>query len=163
MPNVELTPTQVAFLETWLDADIPEGEAIDVSALLTDLDEDSADIADLWVMARSSAEASLAALKAELGKSDDPNLQRIAEYGIMDILGGNLTAIGGHILALRMAAPDDRTAKAAAVSTALADLENHLATSALVALVEDNVFGIPVDVRTPINRAVKAIRRNIAA
>lgn len=165
MPTVELTPTQVAFLENWLDADIPDADAADsdVGELLGQIDDDAADPADLWLLARSSAQAELAELRAKLGKSDDPNLQRIAEFGIMDILGGNMITVTSRIVAWRTAGPGERAAKAEALSATLGDLESHLAKSPLVALVEDNVFGLPVDVKTPIQRAIKAIRRSIAA
>lgn len=160
MSKVELSSTQIAFLENYLDADLPDPD--DAEDLVLDLDEDALDLSDLWLLARNDADAAIEELRAALLGHDEPNLRRIAEFGLLDLMDGHHVKVTKGILNYSAAGPADRPARAAALSTALADLDTHLGQSPFIDLVEDNAFDIPVAIRVPLRRAITAINKRIA-
>jgi hypothetical protein len=161
MATIDLTPVQTAFLQNYLDAEIPGDDPTD--QLFAEIDLEAAGISDIYMMGRQTAAASIAALQAELEQHDDPNAERIAKFGLLGLTGGNHVQIMQAILDYENAAAPDRPAKAATLLAAFDALEEHLSGSALVALVEDNASNTPVSIRAPLNAAIATIRRKIGA
>lgn len=161
MPKGDLTAVQQEFLENYLDAEFPEPD--ETTALFDAVDFAELDLADIWLLGRTAADSAISALQAELEKDDDPNLQRIAQFGMQDLTDGHQVKVTKAMLGYNSAAPGDRPGQIAPLLAALADLETHLEKSELVTLLEDNAWDIPVAIRTPLNRAIAQMRAKMTA
>lgn len=102
----------------------------------------------IWQHAKEAADGQLTALAAELRSYDDDDFNQIAEYGLFGLTGGRQTV--GLLAALTEydgAAAGGRDKAAADVRAAVADYRAVLTGNPLVALVDDNPFGVHVGLR----------------
>lgn len=115
----------------------------------------------LWLDAKDDVDARLGRLQGALRGFGDPDLDRIAEYGLNGVTG---TRSVGLMVALREAdAPgaDGRARRKAA--DAISAYRSFLDDSDVVQLIDSNPFGIEVGLKTTLGRALDTIARQIAA
>ncbi len=162
MAVVELTEAQITFLQDWLDAELPDPDerGVDVAKLVDGIDEDNLDLNDLWMKGRTEAEAALSDLRVALERENEPNLDRIAKFGLLDVLGGHHVKITMAIMAYQSAKEDDRASKGQALVAALDAFAEHLRVSPFVALVEENGF-VPVRIAGPLGETISSLRNRI--
>lgn len=117
----------------------------------------------IWTTAKESTDSALSALQSKLRQFSDPDLERIAEHGLNGITEGNQTALMKHLIDFRQAAPADRAKAGAALVAQGQEYRAFLAASDLVSLCEKNPFGVAVDLRGPLGRALDDIDRAVGA
>ncbi|QYK41121.1 MAG: hypothetical protein KF887_17335 [Paracoccaceae bacterium] len=114
---------------------------------------------DVWNAAKETTDAAIGALQARLGQIADPDLDRIARFGLNGITEGNQTALMKHLLDYRQASGDARAKAAAALRSQAAAYRSFLQSNELIDLCEKNPFGVAVDLRGPLGAALTEIER----
>jgi len=115
----------------------------------------------LWLDAKEEVDARLGKLQSSLRGYDNPDLDRIAEFGLNGVTG---TRSVGLMTALREA---DAAGKDAQARKKLADAVNayrdFLDTSDVVDLIDENPFDVEIGLKATLGRALDTIARRIAA
>ncbi|QDY70783.1 hypothetical protein [Qingshengfaniella alkalisoli] len=128
--------------------------------------EDTSDTenpADIWIDAKGEADASLGPLMSHLASSTDPNLQRIARFGLNGVTKGNNTALMAALMGYNSASGDARAQRAKDVIAQIDAYSSFLASDPIIALCEDNPFGQTVSIRAPLTKALKRMKTSLAA
>jgi hypothetical protein len=111
-----------------------------------------------WREASEAVDAQVSALQAVLKASADPDLQEIADFGMVALSGGNRTRILAAVAELEHADPPPpellkRTA------TIVAKCRAHFASDPKVRGFDSNPFGVKVSIRatlTPVLQQIEA-------
>ena len=115
----------------------------------------------LWLDAKEEVDGAIGRLQGRLRGFNDPDLTRIAEFGLNGITG---RASVGLMVALREA--DARSADPGArkkLADAVASYRTFLEGSPAVALIDANPFDVSVSLRTTLGGALGAIDCRLAA
>lgn len=105
----------------------------------------------------------LARLEGKLRATQEPTFVRIAEFGLGGLTRGMRTKLMAAVINLTTAAPDQGGPAAKAARSACADFTALVAKDELLALVDQNPFGVPLACRTALGAALTALEREIAA
>ncbi len=160
MPNVELSPQQSAFLETYLAAGIPDGPSVD--ELRAEIDYSNLNPADIWIEAMSEVDASLGALRSQLAGDPDPNMDRIAKLGLIGVTGGNNRALMGAFVTFSSATGEDKVKAAQDLLRIIGQVEEFVKTDDIITLLEEFPGGTPAKIRVPLVTALGQIRKIVA-
>jgi hypothetical protein len=115
----------------------------------------------LWVDAKDDVDARLGRLQGSLRGFGDPDLDRIAEFGLNGITG---TRSVGLLAALREAdAPGADGRARRKLADAVGAYRSFLDSSDIVRLIDANPFGVEVGVQATLGGALAAIARRVAA
>lgn len=114
---------------------------------------------EVWTTAKEATDGAISALQARLGQIADPDLERIAKFGLNGITEGNQTALMKHLIEFRQSSGEARAKAAAALRNQAAAYRSFLQSSELVDLCEKNPFGVAVDLRGPLGSALAEIER----
>ncbi|MBL4915612.1 hypothetical protein [Szabonella alba] len=114
---------------------------------------------DVWNAAKEATDVAIGALQSKLGQIADPDLERIAKFGLNGITEGNQTALMKHLFAYRQSTGEARAKAAAALRSQTAAYRAFLQSNELIDLCENNPFGVAVDLRGPLGTALAEIDR----
>lgn len=113
----------------------------------------------IWRDAKESCDIGIGALQTALRDFEHPDMDRIAEFGLAGLTNGMQAQLMIAMLNLQSAKGDDRKKAAKTLVDRAADLRKALETDPIVALCEDNPFGITVAIREPLGAALTEIER----
>ena len=130
-----------------LSAAEPPGAAIDVRAT--------------WRDAKESTDAALNALASELRTYGDPDLERIADFGLFGIGKTENVGLNKALIEFAGAAAERRATAAKKLREAVGAYRTIIAGD-LVAEIDGNPFGVKVGVRETLGRALDQIERAAA-
>jgi len=164
MAGDSLTREQIDFLQTFLNIQVAAAAGAD----MTDPDPDLANFtpenpADIWIDARSQVDAMMAGFRSRVAAFDDPNLKRIADFGLDGMTQGNNTALMGALVSYRLAGQADRAKAQKAVRQGISEYRKFLSSNALIALCDNNPFGPNLNVSGTLIGALDKMDRAIAA
>ncbi|MEO0621673.1 MAG: hypothetical protein AAF183_05535 [Pseudomonadota bacterium] len=130
-------------------------------------EEESRDPMVVWRSAKEVTDVDLSALQSAISDIPDPNLQRIAEYGLNGITQegskGRQVAMQTALMNYNMAGGGEAKDKAAkALREMVADYRSFIESDALIKLCEKNPFDVKVDIRGPMNKALTRIEALVA-
>jgi len=115
----------------------------------------------MWLDAKEQVDSAIGRLQGALRGFRDPDLTRIAEFGLNGVTG---RASVGLMVALREADAPGADARARKkLADAVASYRSFLGGSPVVALIDANPFGVSVSLRTTLGGALDAIDRRLAA
>ena len=115
----------------------------------------------IWLDAKETVDDQIGKLQVALKGFDDPDLNRIAEYGLNGISGKNSV---GLMTALREAdAPGGGDGARKKLSAAIESYQSFLRSNKIVALIDTNPFGISIAVRSTLGGALDTLSKRIAA
>ncbi|HMO06438.1 MAG TPA: hypothetical protein PKD10_02170 [Paracoccaceae bacterium] len=115
----------------------------------------------VWRDAKETVDVSISALQSALKGIDDPDLQRIADAGLNGITDGLQTRLMVALFDYNATQGDARAKAAATLRTRAAELRKMLDSDPIIALCEDNPFGVNVAIRGPLGAALNELE-NIA-
>lgn len=113
----------------------------------------------IWRDAKESVDDALSALQKRLRATGDPDLVRIAEFGLYGASDGENVAL---MAALREAEADPDNA-ADILADAIEDYRDFLADSDAITLIDRNPFGVAITMRATLGAALDDIEQRLAA
>lgn len=114
------------------------------------------DVRAIWRDAKESTDASLEALARELRSYDDPDLERIADFGLFGIGRGENVALNKALIEFAGARPESRDTVAKKLHAAVTAYRSVI-DGGLVDDIDNNPFGVSVNVRATLGQALDAI------
>lgn len=116
-----------------------------------------ADVMAIWQAAKEEADRGISDLQAALRSQNHPVLAQIADAGLAGATDGNQTALMKALFEMKSATGEARKAAAQALLAQVAAYGKFLKDDPVIALVEDNPFGISAPVRAPLGNALRQI------
>ncbi len=117
----------------------------------------------LWREAKEEVDRQLEVLAQALRSYEDTDANYVADHGLFGLTGGGETVgLMAAMTSFDGAPPNDRTAAGTALRAALGRYRAALDASPLVALVDDNPFGVTVGLRETIGGALARIEAALA-
>lgn len=162
MAESSLSDTQINFIEKFLKVKLP-AQTADPAEFVLDDDYMSDNPADIWLDAKGQVDATLSPLMSELAKSDDPNLTRIARFGLSGVTKGNNSALMAAILNFNGSSGAARAGSAQALGKEIDTYSEFLGSDPIVALCENNPFGHALAIRAPLIKALNTMKTMISA
>lgn len=123
----------------------------------------SGDLSRVWNSGKELADLSIGALQSKLKGLGHPALDRIAEFGLNGITEGNQVALAKALIEFKSSEGEGRKTAAKALARQAAEYQAFIEGHKIIALCERNPFGVPVNIRAPISRALSKIRDEAAA
>lgn len=117
----------------------------------------------IWNTAKEATDSAISALQNKIRQIPDPDLERIAEMGLNGITQGNQTALMKHLMDFRNVDAAGRPKAAAALQAQCKEYRTFLDGNELITLCEQNPFGVTVDLRSHLGKALDEIDRAAAA
>ena len=118
---------------------------------------------EVWRDAKEVLDRQISALQAAFRGVDHPLGQQIADKGLAGFSGNVQVGIMAALMEFKAAGAADRAARAAAVLKATGRLRGFLASDPALPLLEDNPFGIALDLRAVLGQAADRIDRMVSA
>lgn len=118
--------------------------------------EPKGDPLEIWNEAKSQTDTAIGRLQERLKQEGNPELDRIAEYGLNGVTEGNQVGLMKRLFDYNAASPPDRAAAAGRLAEQTSEYRKFLAGSELIALCEQNPF-VSVDIRGPLDAALSKI------
>lgn len=116
----------------------------------------------LWQDAKDEVDAKINELAAAVREEGDPDLDQIADKGLIGVTGGTAVKLTKAFLELRSAGPDKRETAATALREAAQAYRNTVFAHPLVDLIDDNPWGIKVGLRAKLDVALTTVIREAA-
>ncbi|KIC35248.1 hypothetical protein [Leisingera sp. ANG-M7] len=116
-----------------------------------------ADVMAIWQAAKEEADRGISELQAALRSQNHPVLAQIADAGLAGATDGNQTALMKALFEMKSATGDARKRAAQALLAQVTAYGKFLKDDPVIALVEDNPFGISAPVRAPLGSALRQI------
>jgi hypothetical protein len=113
----------------------------------------------VWTAAKEVADSGIGRLQSALRQEDDPDLAQIAEYGLHHATSGRMNRL---TVALREADGDPTPQTLSKLAGAISDFRDFLDGAPIVRLMEDNPFGVAVDLRATLGAALTKIESALA-
>ena len=169
-PALQALADQARAAHALIAAGDAAGAAAALKALAADLAaaekggaEPAASPLDIWNAAKEQVDTGITKLQAALRGVKHPQTDRIAEFGLAGLSGSGVqTAIIASLMSYNRAAAAERAQAAPAVIAAIGAYRSFLGSSKLVDLCERNPFGVALDIRGVIGRALDEIERVMA-
>jgi hypothetical protein len=111
----------------------------------------------VWRDAKEACDVGISALQQKILSFDDPDLRRIAEFGLNGVTDGVQTGLMAALFTYNSTSGADRIKAAATVAARAADARKVLEGDQIIALVEDNPFGVKVDIRGTLGAALRQL------
>ncbi len=119
---------------------------------------------DIWNAAKETVDEGLAKLQSALRSIRHPDTQRIAEFGLAGVSGGQIqTKMMTALLTHTRAGIEDRAKAAASLRGVISEYRAFLRGNRLVALCDENPFGVTVNLRSGLGEALDRIEETLAA
>ncbi|MDC0659826.1 hypothetical protein N6L27_17640 [Leisingera sp. SS27] len=115
------------------------------------------DVMAIWQAAKEDVDRGISVLQAALRSQNHPVLARIADAGLAGVTGGNQTALMKALFEMNSAGGEARKTAAQALLAQVAAYGKFLKDDPVIALVEENPFGISAPVRAPLGNALRQI------
>lgn len=137
---------------------------LDLAARATPPRQEPADLNAIWRDAKEATDQQLNVLAGKLRATGDPDLVRIADFGLFGIGGGRgiNVALRKALLEYGVAAPERRPAAARQVRKAVADYRTAITGNPGVALIDRNPFGVTVGLGPRLGAALDRIEQSLA-
>lgn len=113
----------------------------------------------VWRDAKEDCDTGISALQSVLRRHDDPDLTRIADLGLHGLTDGLQSRLMAALMDFRNASGEGRPIAGAKLATAAAELRDRIQADPVIALCEDNPFGIAVSIRAPLSAALTEVER----
>ncbi|WP_323782439.1 hypothetical protein [Leisingera sp.] len=139
---------------------LPEA-AVGLKALIKTLDSAAGDTAppadpmEIWQAAKEDVDRGISSLQDALKSQNHPVLAQIADAGLSGVTDGNQTALMKALFEMRSAAGEARKKAAQALLAQIAAYLKFLKDDPVIAMVEDNPFGVKAPVKTPLTKALR--------
>jgi hypothetical protein len=120
------------------------------------------DVSTLWREAKEATDQRLGLLAGKLRDTGDPDLVRIADFGLFGISGGGKgvnVALNKAMIEYAGSGTDKRPHAAQQLRKAVQQYRATLASNEAVRLVDNNPFGVNVAVATTLGAALEQIER----
>lgn len=111
----------------------------------------------VWREAKEACDVGVSALQQKILSFDDPDLRRIGEFGLNGVTDGVQTALMAALFSYNSTSGAERAKAAAVVAARAAEARKLLEGDAIIALVEENPFGVKVDIRGTLGAALKQL------
>ena len=119
---------------------------------------------DIWNAAKEAADVGIAKLQSALRGIGHPDTTRIAEFGMAGLSGGGVqTKLMTSLFTLSSATGEDRVRAENTLRGAIAAYRAFLNTNTLVALCDENPFGVALNLRGGLGQALDRIEVSLAA
>lgn len=115
------------------------------------------DAMTIWRDARESVDTGISQLQSALRGYDDPDLSRIAEMGLNGITDGVQTGLMAALFDFQRASGEGRVKAAQTLAQRVADCRKVIEGDPIIALCEDNPFGVAVSIRGPLGAALNEL------
>lgn len=112
------------------------------------------DAMTVWRDAKESVDVSISALQNVLKGIDDPDLQRIADAGLNGITDGLQSKLMAALFDFNSARGEARVKAGQVLVSRAGDLRKLIEGDPIIALCEDNPFGVKVAIRAPLSAAL---------
>lgn len=144
------------------DADARQGAIDALRALLGPENEDSTKRPMvIWRDAKESTDASMSALQRMLSDASDPNLKRIAEFGLNGVTAGNQVAMTRALMDFDNASGAARISQGETLLKQTGAYRQFLSESPAIALCENNPFGVTCAIKLPLTKALDQIENTV--
>lgn len=118
---------------------------------------------DIWNAAKEAVDEGIAKLQSALRGIRHPDTQRIAEFGLAGVSGGQIqTKMMTALLTHTRAGGEDRAKAEASLHGVISEYRAFLFGSRLVALCDENPFGVAVNLRSGLGAALDRIEGMLA-
>jgi hypothetical protein len=114
---------------------------------------------DVWRTAQERVGAQIAALQQSLRKTGDPELVRIAEYGLHGVTGGLQVRLQAALIDYDRSPPAARAQAAGKVRGLIGEYEQWLGGDPVVQLCDKNPFGVKVKIQATLGAALTQIKK----
>ena len=136
-----------------LGLDLPLGASVGAAA--------DAEPLAVWRDAKEAVDGKLEQLARELRGFGDPDLERIADFGLFGLTEGESVALNKALFDYQRAAPAARVGAAGNVRKAVGAYRAALDAEPMVGLLDRNPFGVDIGVRRTLGGALDAIERGL--
>ena len=116
------------------------------------------DVLATWRDAKDSVDSRLNGLASKLRQYGDPDLDRIADYGLFRIGTGETVALTRSLFDYTGAQPAERSKRSNAVRAAIGSYRVALASN-LARLIDENPAGVQIGLRSTMEAALTTIER----
>ncbi len=118
---------------------------------------------EIWCATRAKAGAEISALCAHLSGTTDPELQRIATFGLNGATGKLSVSLLVALSEADAATVDQRPMALAKARDLIGEYRSFLQQNRLVRLLDENPFGVAVSIRATLGAALSEIDQALAA
>jgi hypothetical protein len=122
-------------------------------------DTSGATALDTWNSAREEVDRGIEKLQSAIRGMGDPDLDRIAEYGLNGVTEGVQSKLMAALFDFQRAAGPARPAAAQTLRKRAQEARSLIESDEVIALCDDNPFGIPVTIRATLGAALTEIER----
>jgi hypothetical protein len=116
----------------------------------------------LWRDAKEQVDAGLERLASELRCYDDPDLERIADYGLFGLGKGENVALNKALIEYDAASPERRSAASGQLRSAIAGYRTMIQSNPMVGLIDRNPV-VPMSMGATLRGALDQIEQSLAA
>ncbi|AHD00357.1 hypothetical protein [Leisingera methylohalidivorans] len=114
-----------------------------------------ADPMEIWQAAKEDVDRGISSLQDALKSQNHPVLAQIADAGLPGVTDGNQTALMKALFEMKSATGEARKKAAQALLAQIAAYLKFLKDDPVIAMVEDNPFGVKAPVKTPLTNALR--------
>ncbi len=115
-----------------------------------------------WQSAKEMVNSQITRLQGKLRETQDPDFLRIANFGLNGITKRLQVGLHVALMEFDQAQGEARDKARAKAQAAVKDFRAFLKSDPMVAVVEDNPFGVPVTLRTTLGKALNAIHKSLS-
>lgn len=128
----------------------------------TDFREQWSAAVEEWETAVATVSEQMAALGTVLAKSDDEDLQTIAEFGLPAVTQNHMVPLRAALLELNATGPNRLKSAGRRVKNLLGAFRSHVESSPMVAACDENPFDVKVTIRQTLAPGFDALERGLA-
>ncbi len=114
---------------------------------------------DLWTSAKGEVDKGIEKLQSVLKGYGSPDLDRIAEFGLNGITAGVQSRLMAALFDFQRASGEARTGAAQTLRDRAREARSLIEKDPVIALCDDNPFGVPVAIRSTLGNALAEIER----
>jgi hypothetical protein len=117
---------------------------------------------EMWREFKERVDQQVSALQQALKGFDHPDLNRIADAGLNGVTGGLQVQLQRALLEYDSASSDERPRAESALIKAATEYETFLNTDKMIALCDNNPFGVDVAIQATLTEGLRRIRGSLA-
>jgi len=142
-------------LGVWTASDVPGQQDGPPDAAAVQMEP--AELLALFRNSKDEVDEGLSELQAEMRKTADVDMIRVADYGMFGMTDGEGVGLMKALFELRAATPDKQPAALAAAGKAASAYKKKVFEHTLIDLVDRNPFGVEVGIRAKLGAALDTI------
>jgi hypothetical protein len=159
------SPDQSEWLQRVLGFTLPQDAATSTftpaASAAAPSPESSNDTRTIWREAKDEVDDKLNALAAALRQFDDPDMERIADFGLFGVTKGESVALMKALMDFETTPAERRATKAAPLQKAISGFRAVLTGHPFIGQIDNNPFGVTVAMRSTLGAALDQIERSI--